>query len=168
MCSWGLTCPKPPNSDDSSTAPFCSSRPCSASGWTGADCSLSTPGSWATDSIRTQFKYPQKATGVTKSFRSFRKLAANRLGRKPDYAGLQQHFLGHAPADIAHRHYEEGSIRPPSMKQSPSWVSNWVPVILRATDEVANRTDPTDFALRIHSSGKRVATFTILIRLVDY
>jgi integrase len=57
------------------------------------------------DSIRTQYGYLQKKTGITASFKAFRKTAATALERHPEYRSYVQYFLGHAPQTVAQAHY---------------------------------------------------------------
>lgn len=53
------------------------------------------------DSIRIEFEKLKPAL----SFKYLRKTAATKLGSHPEYRAYAQHFLGHAPSNVADSHY---------------------------------------------------------------
>ncbi len=65
-----------------------------------------------TDNIRSAYRrlVAKLANGdppvkIAKPMKHLRKTAASKLGEHPEYARYAQHFLGHAPATVADRHY---------------------------------------------------------------
>jgi integrase len=60
---------------------------------------------WHAYNLSCYFLRLVKKAGVGGSFKALRKTAATRLGNHPVYGKWAPHFLGHAPASVADRHY---------------------------------------------------------------
>jgi integrase len=72
------------------------------------------------DMIDNAFAKIQKRTGISKPLKLFRKTSATRLMENPRYRDLRHHFLGHAPATVADRHYAAESA--PLLAEAVKWL----------------------------------------------
>jgi integrase len=61
------------------------------------------------DGIRNHFEQVRRKAGVNKPLKVFRKTSATRLKSEPRYRDLRHCFLGHAPTNLADKHYSAES-----------------------------------------------------------